>query len=133
MEKWKEVFIGKIPEGTYQMQIKNGEETGLVIELSNECICTILKFGSVCAVRMLEEGISQRNLYDENEMSKFREGHFKNVIYEITEGKFWNQINDISDGYGEILDLKHYVIVSANYNVDIVTEWEPEIEVLKHL
>ena len=41
------------------------------------------------------------------------------------------QINQISDGYGEALNLKHYVVITQNYNIDIATEWEPTIEILK--
>ncbi len=32
------------------------------------------------------------------------------------------QINQISDGYGEALNLKHYVVITQNYNIDIVTD-----------
>ena len=41
------------------------------------------------------------------------------------------QINQISDGYGEALNLKHYVVITQNYNIDIATEWEPTIEISK--
>ena len=33
--------------------------------------------------------------------------------------------------YGEALNLKHYVVITQNYNIDIVTEWEPTIEISK--
>ena len=45
--------------------------------------------------------------------------------------EFLEQINQISDGYGEALNLKHYVVITQNYNIDIVTEWEPTIEISK--
>lgn len=47
----------------------------------------------------------------------------------MQNGNFIKQINKISDGYGEILNLKHYVLITQNYNVDIVTEWEPLLEI----
>lgn len=56
---------------------------------------------------------------------------FQNIIYEVQGGEFAEQINKISDGYGEVLKLRHYVVITQNYNVDIVTEWEPKIEVLE--
>lgn len=34
MERWKEVFIKKIPKGVYQLQMSNSEKQGLTIELS---------------------------------------------------------------------------------------------------
>lgn len=129
MEKWQEVFIGKIPKELYQMQLINGEKQGLTIELSNNHTCVVIKFGIVQAVRMLDEGIVQSNLYCDNEIKKYRVDNFQNVIYEVQEGEFGKQINQISNGYGELLDLKHYVVITSNYNVDIITEWEPIIEI----
>ena len=57
MERWKEVFINKIPKGVYQLQMSNGEEQGLTIELSKSNLCVWIQFGAVQAVRMLDEGI----------------------------------------------------------------------------
>lgn len=128
MERWKEVFVGEIPKAAYQMQLINGEEQGLTIKLSSSHICVAIKFGIVQAMRMLDEGIVQSSLYCDNEIQKYKDNDFQNVIYEVQDGEFANQINKISDGYGQALDLKHYVVITQNYNVDIVTEWEPRIE-----
>lgn len=130
MERWKEIFTGKIPKSVYQINLVNGEKQGLTIELSDSRVQVMIKFGMVQAIRMLEEGIVQRNLYCNNEIQKYKDCNFENVIYEVQDGEFLNQIKNISDGYGEILDLKHYVIITRNYNVDIITEWEPTIEIL---
>ncbi|MBD5541509.1 MAG: hypothetical protein HDR00_10045 [Lachnospiraceae bacterium] len=129
MEKWQEVFIGKIPKELYQMQLINGEKQGLTIELSSNHTCVVIKFGIVQAVRMLDEGIVQSNLYCDNEIKKYKANNFQNVIYEVQEGEFGKQINQISNGYGEFLNLKHYLVITPNYNVDIITEWEPTIEI----
>lgn len=131
MEKWKEVFIGKIPKAVYQVQLINGEKQGLTIELSSDQVCIMIKFGIVQAVRILDEGIVQSNLYSDNEIKKYKDNNFQNVIYEVQEGEFAKQVNEISNGYGEFLDIKHYVVITQNYNVDIVTEWEPSIETLQ--
>lgn len=61
MEKWHEVFAGKIPREPYQMQMVNGEEQGLTIELSSVRTCVLIKFGVVRAVRMLDEGMGVNN------------------------------------------------------------------------
>lgn len=132
MEKWQEVFIGKIPKAVYQIQLLNGEKQGLIIELSGNQICVMIKFGMVQAVRMLDEGIVQSNLYSDNEIKKYKDNNFQNVIYEVQEGQFGKQVNKISNGYGEVLNLKHYVVINQNYNIDIVTEWEPTIEILHY-
>ena len=131
MEKCKEVFVGTIPNAVYQVQLINGENLGLTIELSISQICVMINFGMVQAVRMLDEGIVQSNLYSENEIQKYKDNDFQNIIYEIQDGEFAEQINQISDGYGEVLNLKHYVVITQNYNIDIVTEWEPTIEISK--
>ena len=131
MEKWKEIFVGKIPKGVYQLQLLNGEKQGLLIELSNNYVNVNIKFGIVQALRMLDEGIVQNNLYSDTEIQRYKNGNFENVIYEVQSGNFGEQINEISGDYGEMLDLKHYVIITQNYNIDIVTEWEPIIEILQ--
>lgn len=133
MERWKEVFVGKIPKAVYQLQLINGEEQGLIIELSSSHTCVIIKFGIVQAMRMLDEGIVQSDIYCDNEIQKYKDNNFQNVIYEVQDGEFEKQINNIADGYGEVLNLKHYVVITQNYNIDIITEWEPIIEIKNQL
>ena len=130
MGKWQEVFSGKIPKAIYQIQLINGEQYGLTIELISNQAHIMIKFGMVQAVRMLDEGIVQSNLYSGNEIKRYKDNSFQNVIYEVQGGEFGNQVNDISNGYAEVLKLKHYVVITQNYNIDIVTEWEPTIEIL---
>ena len=130
MENWNVVFDGIIPQDNYQTQIINGEAKGLIIELKSNNHHVIMNFGVVQAIRMLDEGIVQNELYSYNEVEKFKKDGFKNVIYEVTGGEFAKQIQNISDGYWESLDAKHYVVITQNYNIDIITEWEPEINIL---
>ena len=129
MEKWKEIFVGTIPQDIYQIQVINGDEKGVVIELKSSNHRIILTFGMVQAIRMLDEGIVQKELYPDNEIEKFKDDDFKNVIYEVRGGEFEKQIQRIADGYWEILDVKHYIVITQNFNIDIITEWEPEIEI----
>lgn len=130
MEIWNEVFGGIIPHDNYQIQVINGEDKGLILELKSNNNHVILNFGVVQAIRMLDEGIVQTELYSYNEFEKFKKDGFKNVIYEVTGGKFAKQIQNIADDYWETLDAKHYVVITQNYNIDIITEWEPEINIL---
>lgn len=88
------------------MQLINGEKQGLIIKLSSSHICVMINFGMVQAVCMLDEGIVQSNLYSENEIQKYKDNDFQNIIYEVQDGEFAEQINQISDGYGEVLNLK---------------------------
>ena len=129
MEKWKEAFVGIVPQGNYQTEITNGEDKGLVIELRNNNNKIVLNFGIIHAVRMLDEGIVQKGLYSDSEVERFKKEGFKNVIYEVVGGEFSKQVENIADGYWETLDAKHYVIITQNYNIDIITEYEPEINI----
>ena len=129
MEKWKEAFVGIVPQGNYQTKITNGEDKGLVIELRSNNNIIILNFGIIQAVRMLDEGIVQKGLYLDREVECFKKDGFKNVIYEVVDGEFSKQVENIADGYWETLDAKHYVIITQNYNIDIITECEPEINI----
>lgn len=129
MEKWKKVFAGVIPQGNYQTLITNGEDEGLTLELKSSKSHVVLNFGAVLAVRMLDEGIVQKELYSDSEIEKFKKDGFKNVIYEVKGGEFARQIQIISDGYLENSRMKHFVIITQNYNIDIIIEWEPEINI----
>ena len=88
-----------------------------------------VKFGEVKAVRMIDEGIVQTDIYSENEVQKYKKEKFKNMIYEVVGGQFKDEIKSIADGYLDVMDVKHYVIVTMNYNIDIISEGEPEIEI----
>ena len=127
MEKWTEIFEGAIPTDNYQIQLINGEENGLTIELSGQKQKVVIKFGVVKAVRMLDEGIVQNNLYSQNEIERLGATGFKNVIYEITDGEFGKQIENISEGMWDTFVARHYIVITQNYNIDVITEWEPEI------
>ena len=74
MENWNEIFAGIIPQDNYQTQITNGEDKGLVLELKSNNNHVVLNFGVVQAIRMLDEGIVQKELYSYNELEKFKNG-----------------------------------------------------------
>lgn len=130
MEKWKEVFAEIIPQGSYETQITNGENKGLILELKSDNSHIVLNFGMVQALRMLDEGVVQKALYSDSEVEKFKRNGFKNVVYEVEDGEFAKQIQNIADGYWETLDAKHYIVITQNFNIDIITEWKPEINIL---
>lgn len=130
IETWREVFENKIPKSQYKIELQNGEEKGLVIKLISTRNNVLLNFGAVSAFRMLDEGIALNGLFDDEQIKKFRYTGFTNVIYQIVEGNFDHFIQQIGGGLYEYLNLKHYVIISENYIVEIITEWEPDIQVL---
>lgn len=48
----------------------------------------------------------------------------------MTDGEFSKQIQQEAGEYWEIMNLKHDIVVTQSYNIDIITEWEPEITIL---
>ena len=130
MEKWTEVFKEVIPIGNYQVSLNNGETKGLYIELESFTYKVAINFGDSSAVRMIEEGTLLNNgPYSEQELLKYKPNNFSNTIYRVEDGQFGNYIKDKCRDVYEYLDYKHYLIITLNYCIDIVTQWEPEIEV----
>lgn len=111
------------------MLLQNGEEKGLIIKLVSPQCNVLLNFGVVSAFRVLDEGIALNGLFADEQIDKFKDTGFANVIYQIIEGDFGGFIQQISGGLYEYLKLKHYVVISENYIVEIITEWEPDIQV----
>ena len=131
MEQWEEIYKSTIPVGKYQTLVKNGEEAGLSIKLeSNEYIANI-NFGVVSAFRMLDEGIVLEGIFDENEISKYKNSNFPNTIYKIQDGEFGNFIKKTSNELYDYLGLKHYLIITINYVIEVISKWNPSIEILK--
>lgn len=129
MEIWKEVFKGIIPKDNYCTLLSNSDENGLIIELKGKSNKITMTFGAVEAIRMLDEGIVQAELYSDDEIKKYKKNKFENVIYEAEEGEFKQKMKKVSLGFIDN-DVKHYILITENYNIDIITYWEPEIDVI---
>lgn len=130
MEIWQAVFPDIIPKDNYQTQLSNGRFQGLILELKGRFHYVVLKFGIVQAIRILDEGIVQNDLYSCSSLSNLKSEGFKDIIYEVIDGEFGKQIQNISCGYYDALEERHYVIITNDYNIDVVTEWQPEITIL---
>lgn len=131
MERWEEIFKGIIPVGHYQSKIENGEENGLIIKLeSNEYICNI-DYEIVPAFRMLDEGLIMDELFNDDEVLKYKKANFSNTIYKIENGEFKEFIQKINKNINEYLELTHYLIITMNYVIEVISQWDPDIEVYK--
>lgn len=128
---WKKVFEGKIPKDKYEMLLQNGEKQGLIITLISSQYNIEMDFGAVSAVRMLDEGIVLDNLFEEKQVEEFRKHGFDNVIYQIQDGEFDEFIRKIGGELYDCLRLKHYIIISLNYVVEIIAGCEPNINIIK--
>ena len=129
METWKKVFERKIPQEKYTMLLQNGEEKGLVVNLFSATYNVIIIFGAISAVRMIDEGVVLNGLFNDEQIDCFYDEGFENTIYQIEEGEFDIFVKGISGGLSDHLKLKHYIVISMNYVVEIITEAEPDIYV----
>ncbi|MCI8508759.1 MAG: hypothetical protein HFJ06_09390 [Lachnospiraceae bacterium] len=111
--------------------LENGEEKGLSVKLLSDNHEVHILFGSVEAVRMLDEGILLGELFSDTAIIEYKKQNFSNVIYQIEEGQFGELIKQSAGTLSGILDFKHYIIVTLNYVIEVVTEWQPEIVVVR--
>lgn len=134
MENWKAALSGQIPKGNYTTELLNGEAEGLVLKLRSDQVEIVIHFGYVRAVRMLDEGLVQGQLYGETELAKFKSEEFPLVIYEISDGEFERRIRIVAgDMWATLVNPKHYIVITQNYNIDIITEGEPSVKMKKML
>ena len=47
--------------------------------------------------------------------------------YKVEGGKYAKDIMEIADGYLDIVDYYHFIIITQNYNIDVITAYLPEI------
>ncbi|GGC84989.1 hypothetical protein [Enterococcus wangshanyuanii] len=135
MEKWIDRFSGLIPHcgHDYLVSIKSGDIDGLVLELEygkDEKEKVVIDFFATKAMRVADEGMYLREIFCDEEIEKFKGQGFKSVIYEIQDGDFGNFIKKTSGGLYEHLNMKHYIIITLNYVIDVISVVDPEITIL---
>ena len=119
MEYWKEIFKDMIQEDYYEVKLINGEEYGLIIKFQGKYNAFSVKFGEVKAVRMIDEGIVQTDIYSENEVQKYKKEKFKNMIdrdscFRKTLAELSRE-TQCSAGHIRKLFVKQYLIEPGEY------------------
>lgn len=134
MEKWNEIFIGEIPKNDYLTEITSSEEKGLIVELISEKNNVIFDFGSGTSYRVLDEGLllNENSIFNNIEVENYRKKNFNNTIYEIENGQFSEFAKKISNDMYSILDMKHYILITMNYLIEVVSENVPEFTLNYH-
>ena len=128
--KWIDTFLGIIPRNDYTVQLSAGEETGLVVTLKSETTSVTVFFGAVQAFQMLDEGVLLQG-NDTAHFAAIRAENFPSTIYEIENGDFSRFIEgQMGHDLYSTLNFRQYTIVTLNYVISIITQWEPEITVL---
>lgn len=133
MEKWIDRFSDMIPYcgHEYYAEVKSGD-TGLFIELEylkDEITTVTIDFDFTDAVQIVEEGYYLNNHFRDPMIEKYKESGFESVIYEIVSGEFGKFLNYNSGGLSKIRKQKHFVIVTLNYVIEIISLNEPVIKV----
>lgn len=130
MKKLEEIYKGQIPNDDYQVLLSNGEEFGAVINLKSKEYTVNIEFGNVSAIRMLDEGIILKDIFQFD--SNIDHNNFSNIIYKIHDNDFEKYVKEISNELFEELNLTNYLIVTMNYVIEVITSWEPSMEILKN-
>jgi hypothetical protein len=130
MSSLEKVYVNKIPIDKYQAFVKNGEESGLLIELKGDKYLAFINFGAVSAMRMLDEGIILNELFNQSDLEAHLKDDVSNTIYMVNGGEFGDLLKSVSNELYEYLDLKHYVIFTMNYVIEVISKWEPSIEIV---
>jgi hypothetical protein len=136
MEKWIDRFSGVIPHKAYDyfVNIRSGEEDGLIIELEytkNDKERVIIDFSSTKAMRIAEEGMYLTGIFEDEEIGKYKKDEFDSVIYEIQDGDFGNLLKSTSAGLYDYFNMKHYIIITLNFVIEVINGTDPKIKVIK--
>ena len=131
MEKWVEIYKGVIPPGRYTTEARCGEKEGVVIFLESKENSVKLDFGALSAIRILDEGVVLQEIFNKSEFERYDENEFSNTIYKLDEGDFGKFIKKLSgETVYDFLEYGHYLIITLNYYIEVVSRWEPDIEVI---
>ena len=131
-EFWQDSFHGQIPRETYEMQLLQGEQQGLVIHLYGSAHHVTLDFGNVQAVNVLDEGVRLNELPSVtfvNQAELHRAG-FPDTLYLVENGAYAAYVKAcMSADLYEAMSLRQYTLVTLNYVVEIICAAEPDITV----
>lgn len=113
----------------YEINLSVGEQNGLIIKLISKDTVITLNFGNIRAMRLLDEGLVQKYLYENVYINGEKRDSFDHLFYKAENSEFSDFINKVSCNMAKMLEVKHYIILTMNYNIEILTEFEPDIQV----
>ena len=129
MEKWTVMNQGIIPKGKYITDLKYGEDYGLLITLKNDTFCITLDFGAVVSVHCIDEGGMLFPPFAHDPYSLYRKDRFKEILYKIENSSYHNFILPITGELYKPDELHHYLIVTLDYFINIMSIWGIDISV----
>ena len=131
-EFWQDSFHGQIPRETYEMQLLQSDQQGLLIHLYGPHHSVTLNFGNVQAINILDEGVQLNDppgMTFTNQAELHRSG-FPDTLYRVENGAYAAYLKSCmgTDLY-EAMNLRQYTLVTLNYVVEIICAAEPTITV----
>ena len=131
-EFWQDCFRGRIPRETYEMQLHQGEQQGLVIHLYGSFHHVTLDFGNVQAINILDEGVQLHDLPGVTfvNQSELHRAGFPDTLYQVENGAYAAYVKAcMGTNLYEAMNLRQYTLVTLNYVVEIICAAEPTITV----
>lgn len=128
-EIWECYATEKIPIGKYEVIEIIQNSNGTEIDMESEEHKMIIKFEFADALRVSDEGRRIRTYNKIIEIQNYRKDFNGVPLYEAFNSEFYNWAKKESAGY--YTDFRHYVIITMNDIVDIISSCSPEIIVSK--
>ena len=130
MEKWKVYDNNIFFDGYFEVSI-SFLFFWLTVYLFDDEKKIEINFYLVHGFRLLDEGIVQNGIYlNDDQLMTLKKNHFCNVLYELTDGEFGEFIFDTAGGFLSEKEIFHYVVITPNYNIDIVSRGIPKVTFL---
>lgn len=126
MEQWIEYNPDKMLYDDYEVYEITRNEHGTVIKLTGLNQDLNILFGFVDSLRFTDEGRRIATYNDVEILQKYRENFIGNPIYKIENSSYIDWLDVESAGF--LGDVEHYVIVTRNDIIDIVSGIPPRIE-----
>ena len=133
MEKWYIVNHGFIPKGRYYTKLEHGESRGLIIYLEDDDYLISLDFGAAIAFHCIDEGNVFFSPYDKKEDTFYQKRHYEDILYRIENSAYQKFIFQRAQPLYQQEELHHYLIVTLDYFIDVITSGHIDIcvEILK--
>ncbi len=129
MEKWIIYKENEFNDEVYDINLNFSEENGLVVVFKSIQKEYNFHFGFINAFRVLDESVVLKEIYKKESIEMFKKTKYRDIIYQVFDGEFSKEIVEMACGAVEKDRQKHYVIMTENYCIDIVSDWEPDITV----
>lgn len=126
-ERWVEYKDIDIPKGVYEVTevIQNSEGTKIQLESETNKLTIFFEFAD--AIRICDEGRRIKTYNECEAIQNYRKDFFGNPIYKVINSEFNAWIAEESAGF--YTDLSHFVIVTLNDIIDVVSSKPPEIKI----